>query len=204
MSVLHSSFSLHRRYQPFGPALIAVLLTPASVQADAGIPTVFVSIPCMLLALVPVSVLEALVLQRIIGGAIKKTLGAVVIANLWSTLLGLPIATLLQLSVGIPASALGPLLFRGKPADSLSTVLFMGVFLGLAGPGRAPALWAIPAAMALMTFFYLLVSWLIEYRVITRRLGLNWGWQFSRAVLLANLASYGVLFAVWLGIWCYS
>jgi hypothetical protein len=72
------------------------------LYANMGIPMVCESLPTMVLALLPVAFVEAVILAAILGTEFRYTWGAALRANLWSTLLGIPIAwfVLLALRIG--------------------------------------------------------------------------------------------------------
>jgi hypothetical protein len=69
------------------------------ILADAGVPMVFVEVPAMLCALVPVIAIEILVASKILKMAPRRATKAIVTANLASTLLGFPLLWLLLVVV---------------------------------------------------------------------------------------------------------
>ena len=77
-------------------------MTP--IIADAGVPMLFLHVPAILLALVPIIVTEAYVAKRSLGLPFKRSLGPITVANFISMLLGFPllwiVAVVVQMLTG--------------------------------------------------------------------------------------------------------
>jgi hypothetical protein len=176
------------------PILILLALAcPALARADIGLPLIFVEGPEMLMALVPVILIESAVYRKCLGIAYRKALWPAGVANVVSTLLGYPLAWGLRMFVQVVVS--DPL---AKLVGTSSTRTWAGyVFLAL-GPawiGGEGDTWVLPVASLaglIPTFF---VSVYLEAWVLT------WffkdkGFAAIRTLSYkANLASYAFLVA---------
>src|SRR5580698_6792977 len=72
--------------------LLVLLALP--VKADAGVPMLFVTWPGMLVALIPVIVIEAWIMKRRLKLAVGEALRLTGIANAASAIVGIPLAWL--------------------------------------------------------------------------------------------------------------
>jgi hypothetical protein len=163
------------------------------VLADAGLPMIFIELPLLVLALVPIVLLEALVYRAGVALPWCKAVGGSLVANLCSTFLGVPIAW-----AGL---LVGQLAFGGGSAWGLDTPLLRLAAVTVQAPWLIPYerefYWMIPAASLFLMLPFFLVSVLSE-----RYLLLHW-WpeadrrRLSRFVWLANLASYTALAGYW-------
>ena len=75
--------------------LAALLLSPISARADAGIPMIGIAYPAILFLIIPVIAVEAAYLRLRLRTGWKNTLGAVAKANAITMLLGFPLAWLI-------------------------------------------------------------------------------------------------------------
>lgn len=163
------------------------------IIADAGLPMLFVHLPAMLVALVPVVAAETYVARRYYGLDQKKALKGVAIANCCSTLLGFPLLWLLW---------------------AVTEATFAGRALGLDGiwrkvyavtvqsawliPYEGDLGWMIPVAGLFMLIPAFFVSVYVErwlLRVLWADESVNRVRSFSWR---AHFVSYPVLIAVWL------
>lgn len=105
-------------------ALLCAIAIPS--QADAGIPMLAIAWPGMFLALIPVVLIEAWVLKPRLCLSMRRALKLASVANLASTVVGVPIAwrVYLALQVGV----------TGSIADRLGS---LGLILGAAGLARS-------------------------------------------------------------------
>jgi len=179
--------------------------------ADAGVPMIFLTFPAMLKLLVPIVLIEAWLYRRWVPLPTKAALTSSALANLASTLVGVPLAwgVMLLFQLGILGSILSvSRLDRGL--DRLNGPL-ADVVLTLLAPawlGPSAKYWMVPlATIVLLVPTYFLSVW-IEQLIVRRMVktsGVNCP-DFSPAQLgvvvrNANLVSYGVLVfgsSVWL------
>lgn len=188
--------------------LIAALALPA--VADAGVPMLAVTWPGMLLALVPIVLLEAWVLKLRLGLAARSSLRFSLLANLASTVVGIPITWGVLVVLEMIVMALGGGIAVSAPWQRLLSVTVYAPWLV---PYESELYWMVPGATLALLPAYFLASWAIEYRVIqfllrreaSRRSepdrSATAGRSVRRAVLAANAASYvllAILTLVWL------
>lgn len=173
-------------------AICFYTIFPDFAFADAGIPTVFVTLPAMLVALILVVGLENLLLSRLIKLPFSATIKAVGIANLISTIIGFPLASITQALVG----TIVDLLPSSPFTQILNLAFFGGVFIASPGPLEYPRSdWEMPLALIIMLGFYLIASWLIEL-LILKYLMKRPARLLLRPVLFCNIASYTILLIV--------
>jgi hypothetical protein len=173
--------------------------------ADVGIPMIFVQVPAMVCALVPVIIIEANLIRRWVPLSSRDAIDGVVLANLCSTFVGIPIAWLIMLLVELALSGAS-----GGATDMwpegfgslIGRILWLLLNAAWIGPGDGVPPWTIPVAAAALLIPSFFVSVWFE-----RRIGL-WWWPTSdpravrRGVYMVNLASYALLLVLacgWIG-----
>jgi hypothetical protein len=179
-------------------------MTP--ILANVGIPMIFVQMPAMVSALIPVIIIEALLIRRWVSLSYRDAFVGITKANFVSTLVGVPVAWLamflvelvIMLPLGIAADK-----FHWKMDSPVFEI--MAFFLSVAWLGPPPdrsAFFIVPAAAAVLLIPSFYVSVWIERRQCLK------AWPSAdfalvrRGVFLANLVSYGVLFLLacgWMG-----
>lgn len=151
----------------------------------------------MLCALVPVILVEALLIRRWLPLSYKDAFWGTTVANLASTIVGVPLAWLfmfvMELGILFPMSVVADH-WHWKMDSPAWQVLGFIVSVAWLGPAEKHLYWMIPTALALLLIPSFIVSVWIERR-ISRSF---WQWldveTVRRAVLKANVASYGILF----------
>ncbi len=161
-----------------------IFLYSSPAYANAALPLVFLSLPGMALALVPVIAMESYVLMKILGLSMGSGLSVVFVANVVSTIVGLPVTWLLLL----PLAKL--------PEHEIPGVLW---FMPLYGVEKYPKDWMVPAASLLLLIPYFFVSWFFEYRIAMHMLDGFEPQNLCYGVLVGNLVSYGILALIVLG-----
>lgn len=148
----------------------------------------------MWLALIPIIVLEAVMVARSLGVPLRPVLAGTALANLASTVVGVPVLwSLLAAVEGIYfGSALG-----------LSTLWTKLYAVTVQAPWLIPCegqfYWMIPAALAVLAVPFYVLSVVIETPIIRRIAALPRTTGTRKAVWQANLASYaglGLLIAI--------
>jgi hypothetical protein len=168
---------------------ILTLQNPTYLLADVGLPMIFVTYPLMLLALVPVILVEVWVATPKLQGTFGRPAWAIGVANVVSTIIGVPIAWAAMFGVELLADRLG--FFNNGQRLSLADVILGSAWTG---PPDNSHDWIIPlAAMILLipTFF---VSWYLEAIIVEKMVEPEWP-VVRNAMFKANLASYALLFA---------
>jgi hypothetical protein len=166
--------------------------------ANIGIPMFFPQFVLMSMAFIPIVLVEALVVRRMLGRPFGSAVGDTAIANLWTTLLGFPLAWVFMLVLDLVFTG-GDGYGLATPATKLISAVLQAAWLD---PYEERHLaWMIPAASITLLLPTFVLSVLIERRVLV------WRWQgteralANRTALRANLASYALLFLgglVWL------
>lgn len=168
---------------------IAALLFAGTAHADAGVPMLFVTFPAMLVALVPVIALETWVLGRYLRARFVHMLKPVTVANLVSTIAGIPL-TWFALVVVQVLSGGGSAHGLDTPMRKLLAVTWQAPWLI---PYEGNLDWMIPAASLTLLVPFFLISYGIEAWVIVRLLPDRPATPVRAGVFRANLASYACL-----------
>ena len=162
---------------------------------DMGLPMIFPSIVLMAVALVPIVFIEAYFVASTLQVNVKKVFAPVTIANLVSTLLGVPITWFLLALLQI-----GSVIVLGTIATWIPSTDLFSLTLGAPWvyPGRDNEKLIILGAMLFLLIPYGLASWAIEYLVVkSMRAKTHEFSDFSKnlkaAVGKANLVSYCLL-----------
>jgi hypothetical protein len=186
-------------------AVIALIIFfgPIPAYADAGLPMLALALPGMIISLIPIIIIETWHIHRSLGIPVGRALKVMSIANLESTLLGIPFTWFVWVIVEMTLAYIGYFVGQSLHFSLPEAVgILFAVTIGAAwlSPGESTNLyWMIPTAslVLLIPFFY--VSWLLERGVAKRFLK-----EFSRediykATFTANLYSYGLLGVLVLG-----
>jgi hypothetical protein len=173
-----------------GDATLDILANMTTlILLDIGLPMIFVAIPVMAVALVPIVCLEAIVLRYYIGITYKQATKASALTNIASTLLGIPMSWLLLVLIQT--------ITGGDRAYGLKTPLTKFLAVTWQAPWLIPyesdLYWMIPAAGLFLLIPFFFVSWYVEYLVARRILKDLDPISTRRGVRNANIASYGLL-----------
>ncbi|WP_345478805.1 hypothetical protein, partial [Niveibacterium umoris] len=170
-------------------AAASALLFARAARADAGVPLLFLTLPGMVLALLPVIAIEAIVLARTFRSNVLSVLKASALANIASTLLGIPI-TWVVLVLLQDLTGGGRSYGLTTPLQKLLAVTWQAPWLI---PYEGDLYWMVPAAsLALMVPFFI-ASVYIELAVVLRIVADNPPLLVRRAVLRSNLLTYAIL-----------
>ncbi len=183
--------------------LVLCLGLPSFAHADTGLPMIFVEWPAVILALVPVILIEAAVYRRQLGTTYRKALYPAGVANLASTFIGYPLAWILRLIGQFALTLLLVLVMKlvGEPSgasmNSIPAKLVAAVVYSAWLPGEMyDARWMLPAASLVGLVPAYFVSVYSEAWVL-RRLMRGEDKPTIRALSYrANLASYALLVAI--------
>lgn len=181
--------------------VLAVLGLPSYASANIGYPMIVLTFPAMVLALLPIIALEAWFFVRDLGLTKVKAFKIIGVANLVSTVVGIPISWfLVLLAQEIVDSVVHPRRVKVPTA-----------VMGLLTPAWIPGYREIPPSIVAAATFALLApfciaSCVVEYEVIWRwfiKRPHEWNLTFERirsATIRANVASYAAL-AIVTGVW---
>jgi len=158
---------------------------------------IFLTLPAMLIALIPVFIIEAYIIKGRLLLRMKQSLATSFMSNLVSTVIGMPLAW--------SVLALIEMLLTGGRAYGLQT--FWGKFVSVVVqapwliPYEEDFYWIVPSAILVLLVPFFFASWWSEY-VLTRWLLRTENLPKDRilnAVLVANLYTYSLLALVALG-----
>ncbi len=170
--------------------LLLSVVTPA--YADIGAPMIFLTLPMLLIGLLPIILLEAFVLLKVTRIDFKGAFKVSALMNAVSTIVGIPVTwvllVLLQMFTG------------GGAAYGLETPLKKFLAVTWQAPWLIPyesdLYWMMPAASLVLLIPFFFASYSIE-TVIARRMlkSLDKG-LVRKSVFIANLLSYAILFVL--------
>jgi len=173
---------------------------PSFAKADVGLPMILVEWPSVILALVPVVLIEAAVYRRRLGTTYAKALDSAGVANLASTFIGYPLAWILRLIGQFVLGLLLMLVLRlvGEPSeasmDSVPAKLVEVVVCSAWLPEGAR--WTLPAASLVGLVPAYFVSVYSEAWVLRRLMKGEDRHTILTLSYRANLASYVLLVAI--------
>jgi hypothetical protein len=170
-------------------------MTP--ILANVGVPMIFPQVVLMAFALVPVVLIESAFVRKPMGIPIHRVFLDVGLANVCTTILGVPLAWGVMLGLHMLTTG-GYALGMDTPAQMLAAVTLQAAWLI---PYEDQLFWMIPAAATVLLIPCFLVSVLIERWVLVRRWRNHERRAVFSAVLRANVWSYLFLFiagSLWL------
>jgi hypothetical protein len=168
------------------------------VLPDMGLPAIAFFAPAMLVLLIPIVLVEAFVMWRRLSLPIGRAMSTSLVANVVSTIVGIPVVGLL--------SMLSFLLIGILPVEIRTSPLGAVIGIVIAAPWFSdPQAWILPnpdwklfASIVVLFIEFFLASWWLELQVVRRMLQTVVDPRLVvRAVRDANLASYGIIAAVW-------
>ncbi|HLP48875.1 MAG TPA: hypothetical protein VK469_23240 [Candidatus Kapabacteria bacterium] len=157
--------------------------------ANAGVPMIFITLPDMVIGLIPIIFIESYVLFKNLKKTFKICFKTSAIANTVSTLLGIPVTWLLlvvlqQLTGGGRAYGMD------TPSKKLLSVTWQAPWLI---PYEKELYWMIPSATLVLLIPFFFASWFIEYQLSKRKLPDVENAVIKKSFFLANLVSYILL-----------
>ena len=167
------------------------LCFPSPAQANAGVPMIFLTLPGMALALVPVIVLEMRVLAKGLGLTQRVAFKVSAWANLLTTFVGAPLTwVILTVLEGVTGG--GRAYGIDTPAKKLLAVTWQAPWL-IPYEADHNLYWMVPAAMMWLLVPTFFMSWWLEYLAAARMLRDADRTRLKSAVFKANLLSYAFL-----------
>jgi hypothetical protein len=185
-----------RRFRVVVAVTCFLFATTSPVSADAGVPMIFITLPGMLAALLPIIVVETLVLARRLALPSRTVVKAAAASNAASTLVGIPVAWLVLVVLQMVTGG-GGAYGISTPIKKLLAVTWQAPWLI---PYESDLDWMIPAATGFLLVPFFLASWSIELRVNRWMLPDAERSRLRAATWDANLVSY-VLLAVIVAGW---
>jgi len=179
---------------------ITLLLAPRQAHADMGLPMLAVVWPGSWILFIPITILEAAVAKKVFSINWKQSLKVSAIANVTSSVAGIPITWLaLMLPFGLFSAAVFYLPFP----ESTKNYLMIPFYALWLPPITAKQAWMVPLSATILCLPFFYASLIIETRVAEKMLAAfqieiirKWAWK-------ANVYSYGaiVVMLISLTIW---
>lgn len=139
---------------------LLISIIPSLGHADMGLPTIVIFMPYMVLAFIPIIIIETIVIVKMLSMAVKRASLAVLLANSLSTFIGIPVAWLLLFLIQIGSNI-------NVSSNSLPDWIFPFYYVlqapFLVGRQNEPTI-TLAMLILLIPFFYL--SWKIETWII--------------------------------------
>lgn len=166
--------------------------------ANVALPFVFVTVPGMVLALLPVVIVEAYVIKKQLHVPYESARSVSISANLCTTFLGVPLTWVVAVIAEIICGYYVGCFSHSSPIGKVLGFMVLGsVILLDPTKGNDDFLFvALQSAWILVPCFF--ASWWIEYLVAAKKLKDIPKKQVKTAIMWANLYSYGALEVVFL------
>lgn len=167
-----------------------LMLVSSPSEANIGVPMLFITLPWMLGALIPIIFAEAGYLYWKLGTEFWELCRISAIANAVSTVIGIPITWVILVIVSFAFGGSGGRPMKTWKDHFLSVTLYSPWLLPMGNRLH----WMIPASAMFLLIPFFFASWIIEYHTaafVSK--------EISREILYneifhANLISYGILF----------
>lgn len=167
------------------------LFVPNQAQANAGVPMIFLTLPGMALALIPVIFLEMKVLGKMLGLSRRVAFKVSAWSNILTTFVGVPLTwAILTLVEGLTGG--GRAYGIDSPAKKLLAVTWQAPWM-IPYEADKNLYWMVPAAVMWLLVPTFFMSWWLEYRAAARMLRDTDRMQLKSAMFKANLLSYALL-----------
>lgn len=183
--------TVFQRLRLFLWAVVWALLFPGQAQANAGVPMIFLTLPGMALALVPVIFLEMCVLGKCLGLTQRVAFKVSAWSNILTTFVGVPLTwAILTVLEGVTGG--GRAYGIDTPAKKLLAVTWQAPWL-IPYEADHNLYWMVPAAMMWLLVPTFFMSWWLEYLAAARMLRDADRTRLKSAMFKANLLSYAFL-----------
>jgi hypothetical protein len=173
-------------------------------MANTGIPMVAMTLPLMVLLLVPVVIIEASIVRKSLNLDWRKSIKTMLGANLVTTFLGLPLSNLISMVIAFAAKFVVPdstfAHHRTLLKATFGTYWFDDRYFTFTSEGKLirpmpyEPWWYFVLAVSVAFFINLLVSFYLEYRFMRGRIVAP-DRDLRQASLRANSVSYVFLLA---------
>jgi hypothetical protein len=160
-----------------------ILFTPAAARADTGVPMLVYVWPSAWVLFVPICLIEALIAKRVLRLPLVQCAKLALVANAWSTLVGIPLTWCGMLLVELLAG-LGIAVTGARPSGVWSALLSPFVVAWLGPVARA---WHVYTAAALLCIPFCFVSIRVERWSAAKQVPLAAARRWAN---IANLATY--------------
>jgi hypothetical protein len=165
---------------------------------DFGAPMIFLVLPVMTVAFIPIVLIEAKILSEYLSLSFRRSILPAFVSNAVSTFLGLPVAwIILFLMEMVLGGGRAPTFFdRNSIWGQILSVTLEAPWLMISTTN-----WKMPTAALILGIPFFFASWAIEHKVCARWLRQEDRDEVRRAVRDGNLITYeflGIFDIVWL------
>jgi hypothetical protein len=176
--------------------IVFLLVFPSVAYANAGLPMLAIVWPLSVPAFIPVVAIESWAIRRTLRIPWRVAVPTMVKANLFSTLIGIPLAWVASVAIEFLLAFLVTSVTssRSYPPHSIGEVGRVILAAPWLGPFREGAYWIIPLAMIVLLVPFFFASFWTEAWYVARTLSPSAPEQGRRAIWNANLFSYALLF----------
>lgn len=185
---LHMKPSL-LRLRSLGYICLFCLGSEGAARADMGVPMIFVTMPLMVIALIPIILIESFILARKIHASVKSVLWATSAANVVSTFIGIPITWALLLLVEMLTGSMYGINFHTALGHFLSVTIQSPWMI----PWESDLYWMVPAASLFLLIPFFFASYVVECAVTNKMIKKVSRHDVRKGVFIANIASYALL-----------
>lgn len=179
-----------------------LLLIPSIVSANVGIPVIGLSLPLMIVTLIPIIIIEAILIRAFLNVTSKRATAASVFANVVSTFIGMPLAWgLLYVFEIIVLSGLLSGCVGGPDASWFGRYILPSLIQTAWLCPDEPALpILIPIAVIIIFIVAFFFSVFFEYQVVKRFMKTKPASLVKQVVWRMNFYTYFLLIMIVLGI----
>lgn len=169
------------------------LAAPSLCYANAGVPMIFVTLPMMVVALLPIILIETALAKLYLKIPFRFLMRLIARANFFSTFVGIPITWLLLVVLELVSGG-GSASNLNFPESRLLAVTRDAPWLV---PYEKQLFWMVPTAHLVLLIPFFFASWWVEYFILKRDI-FNTDWDtdkrtIRRAVRNINFCSYSGL-----------
>ncbi|OGF46446.1 MAG: hypothetical protein A2231_12790 [Candidatus Firestonebacteria bacterium RIFOXYA2_FULL_40_8] len=181
-------------------SMLFLLLDPTLAHADVGVPMIFLTFPAMLIALIPVIIIEAIVFTKILKIKFRATVLPSAFANIVSTIIGIPLSWLLMVEIQMNSG--------GGGAYGLYTIWRKVISVTWQAawliPYEGDLWWMVPIAAAVGLIPAYFLSILIEYFIVKMFFKKKNKVKVKQSIVKGNLLTYGLLLLCCMGMFVYQ
>jgi hypothetical protein len=149
-----------------------------------------VFLPPLWVALVPIVLLEGAIVAKRTGASFRRSVGGVALANVASTIIGVPVLWFLLAIAQLVCC--GAALGLGSTWTKLYAVTIQAPWLI---PYESEFSWMIPGALCTLAVIFVVMSVVVETPIVSRIVRVQPGRMWS-SMWIANIASYVALGAI--------
>jgi len=151
-------------------------LVPLPLFADAGVPMIFLTLPMMVILLIPIIVVEGFLCKKWLGLTTWQAMKSNAVSNVASTVIGIPIVWALMLGVEYGTFEIMDKadFIQRWHSPMAKVILFFFTSAWIAPPDHR-TMWWVPAAILALLLPFFFASYGVEYLVMRFMVGMREG-----------------------------